>query len=169
MIAELALLLAEFPGAANRSRCFTHILNLAARSVLRQFDAPKGKVGAAASEAAQELDRLLADLESDELRARVSDDMGAILSDPAAGHADDGEPIEDDDVEGWVDEMDNLSEEEQDDIEADAIPVRLMLVKVSFYPAEHINDNTHTHISSESYRTQSRTPRPFFYPNGYQF
>lgn len=132
MIAELAQLLEDFPGAANRSRCFTHILNLAARSVLRQFDAPKGKVGAVASEAAQELDRLLADLESDELRARVSEDLGA-MSDPVMGGTDEVEAADDDDdIEGWVDEMDELSEELQQEIEADAIPVRLMLVKVRF-------------------------------------
>ncbi|KAF8867747.1 hypothetical protein BD779DRAFT_1416233, partial [Infundibulicybe gibba] len=38
MIDELAKLISAFPGAANRTRCFTHILNLTAKSVLRQFD-----------------------------------------------------------------------------------------------------------------------------------
>ena len=38
MIDKLAKLLEEFPGAANRTRCFTHILNLVAKSIMKQFD-----------------------------------------------------------------------------------------------------------------------------------
>jgi len=34
MIAELENLLDEFPGAANQTRCFTHILNLVVKSIL---------------------------------------------------------------------------------------------------------------------------------------
>ncbi|KAF8964442.1 hypothetical protein BDZ97DRAFT_1624243, partial [Flammula alnicola] len=38
MIDHLATLLAEFPGSANQTRCFTHILNLVAKCIMRQFD-----------------------------------------------------------------------------------------------------------------------------------
>jgi len=43
MIESLADLLPDFPGAANRTRCFTHILNLVAKCIMKQFDAPKSK------------------------------------------------------------------------------------------------------------------------------
>src|SRR6202030_1804579 len=41
MISHLATILEEFPGSANRTRCFAHILNLVAKCIMRQFDAPK--------------------------------------------------------------------------------------------------------------------------------
>jgi hypothetical protein len=43
MIKRIADLLPDFPGAANRTRCFTHILNLVAKCIMRQFDSPKSK------------------------------------------------------------------------------------------------------------------------------
>jgi len=45
MIDHLAILLEAFPGSANRTRCFTHILNLVAKCILKQFDAPKKQKG----------------------------------------------------------------------------------------------------------------------------
>ena len=41
MVEHLATLIEDFPGAANQTRCFTHILNLVAKSILRQFDVAK--------------------------------------------------------------------------------------------------------------------------------
>jgi hypothetical protein len=41
MVEHLAVLLETFPGAPNQTRCFAHILNLVAKSVLRPFEAPK--------------------------------------------------------------------------------------------------------------------------------
>ncbi|EPS92616.1 hypothetical protein FOMPIDRAFT_1100474, partial [Fomitopsis schrenkii] len=38
MIDELENMLAEFPGRRARSRCFCHIINLAAKALLRQFE-----------------------------------------------------------------------------------------------------------------------------------
>ncbi|KAI0337369.1 hypothetical protein BDW22DRAFT_1304642, partial [Trametopsis cervina] len=38
LIDELSNQVEEFPGEANRVRCFAHILNLAAKAVLSQFD-----------------------------------------------------------------------------------------------------------------------------------
>lgn len=43
MIAEMANILEDFPGAANQTRCFLHILNLTAKSILRQFEVPRKK------------------------------------------------------------------------------------------------------------------------------
>ncbi len=41
MITHLAELLPEFPGQANHTCCFAHILNLVAKCIMYQFDAPK--------------------------------------------------------------------------------------------------------------------------------
>lgn len=49
MIKHLSTLVDNFPGAPNQTRCFTHILNLVAKSVLRQFDVAK-KTGPVDSE-----------------------------------------------------------------------------------------------------------------------
>ena len=43
MVEELANLLDDFPGPANQTRCFLHILNLVVKSIIRQFDLPKSK------------------------------------------------------------------------------------------------------------------------------
>jgi hypothetical protein len=43
MIESLADLLPDFPGAANCTCCFTHILNLVAKCIMKQFDSPKSK------------------------------------------------------------------------------------------------------------------------------
>ncbi len=43
MIDHLSVLLNKYPGAANRTRCFTHILNLVAKCIMKQFDTPKNK------------------------------------------------------------------------------------------------------------------------------
>ena len=40
MVEEMAGLLENFPGAANQTRCFLHILNLTAKSILHQFEIP---------------------------------------------------------------------------------------------------------------------------------
>ena|ERR1700760_2717270 len=45
MINHLANLLEAFPGSANRTRCFAHVLNLVARCIMKQFDLPGKKRG----------------------------------------------------------------------------------------------------------------------------
>ena len=40
MITHLAKIVEGFPGSANRTRCFAHILNLVAKCIMRQFDRP---------------------------------------------------------------------------------------------------------------------------------
>jgi hypothetical protein len=46
MIVHLSEILDSFPGEANCTRCFAHILNLVAKCVMKQFDAPKKKKNA---------------------------------------------------------------------------------------------------------------------------
>jgi len=59
MIEHLSTLVDNFPGAPNQTRCFTHILNLVAKSVLRQFDVAK-KSGPVDSEQLDDATRELA-------------------------------------------------------------------------------------------------------------
>ena len=53
MIEHLATLNEAFPGAANQTQCFAHILNLVAKSILYQFEAPKVKGIKAINDAAK--------------------------------------------------------------------------------------------------------------------
>lgn len=49
---ELSTLVHSFAGAATRSRCFAHIVNLSAKALLRQFDLPKKDADHALDDAA---------------------------------------------------------------------------------------------------------------------
>jgi hypothetical protein len=110
MIDDLAGCLVEYRGAPNRARCFTHILNLVVKSIMRQFDLPKKRDA--------ELMNLAGDLEAEELAAQGEQE------EPEEG------PSLDND-EGWVDEREDMSEEELDELEEHVRPVRILLTKVS--------------------------------------
>jgi hypothetical protein len=118
MIAELANLLDDFPGPANQTRCFTHILNLVVKSVIRQFDLPKAKGDKILDDAAKELLSLAGNIEfeEDELARRDGEE---------------GIDGEDDNVEGWIDERTLMSKEELNELDESVEPVRLLLTKVS--------------------------------------
>ena len=102
MIEELANLLDDFPGPANQTRCFTHVLNLVVKSIMRQFDSPNSKNKQKAT------NEMLSNIEFDE----------------------DGD-CEDDNVEGWIDERELMTEEELEELDESVEPLRLLLMKVS--------------------------------------
>jgi hypothetical protein len=115
MIDELADLLTGFPGKANQTRCFLHIINLVAKSVIRQFDVAKGKAGEALDEAEEALRTLADGIDLEDLenqREQNNDDA-------------------EDNVDGWVDERNALSMADRDALDASVRPVKLVLVKVS--------------------------------------
>ena len=118
MINELTNLLDDFPGPANQTRCFTHILNLVVKSVLRQFDLPKSKGDMILNDRAQELLSLAGNIEfeEDELAQRDGKE---------------GEENEDDNVEGWIDERILMTDIELEELDESVEPVRLLLTKVS--------------------------------------
>jgi hypothetical protein len=76
MIDHLATMLDNYPGSANRTCCFTHILNLAAKCIMKQFDAPKKKkqVDSDAGEVDEDADDLAAAF--DELEEELEDENG---------------------------------------------------------------------------------------------
>src|SRR5580700_255965 len=116
MIDKLVNMLPNFPGAVNCCRCFLHIVNLIAKTLLKQFEVPKKDANAMLNAAERELLELAAGTDMEEL---VMVAEGGLDNDEDA-----------DDVEGWVNEMALLSEEESEELRANVQPVRLMLVKV---------------------------------------
>lgn len=116
MIYALAELVVAFPGAANRTRCFTHILNLVVKVILRQFDLPKAKADEALDVASQVLVDLAGDIEMEEA---------------AMDQRDDEDDDDDGGEEGWIDPYDGMSQEDRNELEWAVRPVRLVLVKVS--------------------------------------
>jgi len=121
MIAKLANLLDDFPGPANQMQCFTHILNLVVKSIIRQFDLPKSKGDKILDDAAKELLLLAGNIEfkEDELAKRD-------------GREEDED--EDDNVEGWIDECMLMTDAELEELDESVEPVCLLLTKVSRLP-----------------------------------
>jgi hypothetical protein len=117
MIDALAGLVAAFPGAANRTRCFTHILNLVVKVILRQFDVPKS--GAAQDVASQAVLDLAGDIGREEAEM---DERG----DDEDDHYGEDE---------WLDPRNEMSQENRDELDSEVQPVRLVLVKVSLNSA----------------------------------
>lgn len=117
MISELAELVEEFPGAPNQIRCFLHVLNLVVKSIIRQFDLPKVQADAILNEAKAELRNLAGNLELEEM-----------VSQQESGT---DEELEDDSVEGWVDEREEMMLMDVEALDESVGPLRLMLTKVS--------------------------------------
>ena len=124
MIEELANLLDNFPGPANQMRCFLHILNLVVKSIIQQFDLPKSKK---TSDDRDEDDPMLdaATMELLKLTGDINLEEEIMVS---AGDGDDS--VEDDDDEGWIDEHDEMTEAELNELVINVQPVRLLLTKV---------------------------------------
>jgi hypothetical protein len=129
MIQHLSTLIEYFPGAANQTRCFAHILNLVVKSVLRQFDTPKKAADSDGDsgdldDASNALAALAQELE--DTRTEVDDGTGS-------EEDDDNDEIggEDDSDDGPGEERDGMSEAEVDELVASLVPVRLMLTKAS--------------------------------------
>ena len=107
MIVELAKRVMGFPGQANRTCCLAHIINLVAKRLLKQFDVLKNNAGPALSTTQQELEELAEELETE------------------GGGKGDG-----DNLEGFIDETEGMTEGELHDFKKSVQPVQLVLVKV---------------------------------------
>ena len=118
MVDKLSTLLHEFPGEANRMRCFLHIVNLVVKQLLKQFDVPRKDADSVLDEAEQQLLELAAGIDIEEL---------VTSAEQGAGLGSEGN----DDIDGWVDEMEALDSDEREELEKSVQPIRLVLVKVS--------------------------------------
>jgi hypothetical protein len=121
MVEELEELLPGF-SHVNHTRCFLHVNNLVARTLVRQFDVPKAKPGAAVDDddPDKELRELAGDIDLEERQTRE-----ALLEEIG-----DGELGPDDDNEEWIDEMAALSQAEREGLQDSLRPVQMILVKV---------------------------------------
>lgn len=115
MAEVLGTTLPDFGGLKACGRCFDHVVNLCAKSVLRPFDVEKKRAGAAQTAAEEAVKALLADVDlySEGLGLSAGEDGG-----------------KDDDEDGFVDEREEMGEEERTDLEESILPVKLVLTKV---------------------------------------
>lgn len=119
MFEELAKILPTFAGLNAHVRCFAHTVNLTAKGVLRPFEPRKPKPGASDADIeAAELAGLADDAGLEELRAELRD-----LEENGAQ--------ERDDLEGFVEVLDEMTEEEREEWNEAVQPLRSALVKVS--------------------------------------
>src|ERR1700720_2113155 len=118
MIDDLPNRIVTFPGDENRARCFNHVLALVAKGSIHQFDVPKGKADAALDEAERELNEL-------------AEGIGIEDEKMQADWEENDEGNEDND--GWVAEVARLLVAARKELEANMMPVRLVIVKVSLH------------------------------------
>lgn len=123
MITELAKPLDLFPGPKNQTRCFTHVLNLIVKSVIRQFDVPKAKQNETLNNRIQQLQVLAADIDLEEESTRNGVEIGS-------------DENEEDNVDGWIDEREKMSADNVEMLDESVQPVRFMLVKVIGSPIQ---------------------------------
>lgn len=116
MVNELSRLAPTFAGPASQTRCFLHIVNLIAKSLLHQFDATSA---------------------GDELEEEESSENE--LEGPGCGVEDFAEDEEEneaenveagDNDEGWVDESQDLTARDLEELQRTTRPVRAALLKV---------------------------------------
>jgi hypothetical protein len=120
MIDHMAEVIESFPGEDNRVRCFNHIINLVAKSLLKLFEVSKKKRGVEGEvdDAEAALRELAADLDLEDMEMQ---------RDAFAAGGDVG--IDDDD--DIVDEIATMSEEEVTEFRKAVLPITKALVKVS--------------------------------------
>jgi archaellum component FlaC len=130
MVEEMASLLENFPGAANQTRCFLHILNLTAKSILQQFEIPKKKKAGDGDGDGNDDKKLLSKAMNEllALSDEIEDELTGV--DDEVDDGNDSDADLEDDEEGLEDERKDLSAEQIAELEADLLPVRLMLTKV---------------------------------------
>jgi hypothetical protein len=117
MIRHLGVLIDKFKGRKSQTRCFAHILNLIAKSIIRQFDVPRAQVDKVFDEATEALMELAGNINVEERETVERGD-------------DQDEEEEDGNTADWVDEREAMNVEELAELDENVQPVRLMLVKV---------------------------------------
>jgi hypothetical protein len=161
MIEHLANLIETFPGAANQTRCFMHIINLVAKSVLRQFETSKVKGKNAMDDAKKELAAVFEALDShSECEASESGGNGN----------DEDDDVVVDNEDGLPDERDGMSDKELTSLEENVKPIRLVLTKVSQFKLLFKQINNYCSLnSSEAFPWPLKTPPPSSFLNGMKF
>ena len=112
MMLELEDRVDHFDGQVARARCFLHVGNLVGQSMVKAFDIPRNTI---------ENDNEMQTLDT---QALSTEDWQTIAENSE-------DPLDNDDVEGWVDEIPLLTREERRTLENQVRPVRIALAKVS--------------------------------------
>jgi hypothetical protein len=123
MIDKLEEFLTDFPGATNRTRCFTHILNLVVKTIMKCFDVAKD-TGSNADDSDNE--------EFDVDESYMKDFMKDLETGENMGGMEDNN-------EGWVNEEEFLDPEELKELKASIMSIRGLLVKVRDKTNEYIS------------------------------
>jgi hypothetical protein len=112
MIDKLEEILTKFGGSASQTCCFAHIINLIAKTIISQFDIPKSKDDTLSNEVMKELKELARDIKAEKLMTRAS-----------KSKEDEKDNEDDDNMEGWVDEHEEMEEWELEALDGDVQPV----------------------------------------------
>lgn len=121
MTEQLGVLLDAFNGDFSRTRCFLHILNLVAKSMLRQFDVKTVGDVKEGDDDVRALLELARDLEAEERETEQERQQ----------EQGESENAEEDNDEMWVDEVASLDDNEREEFEREVRPVKMVLAKVS--------------------------------------
>ena len=106
----LEVLIEDLPGATNQTCCFLHILNLLIKSILKQFDLPKPKEK-------KKLDNNDEGDGSDKTMDQAVEELLKLAGEvEIEGEMMANEEDEDGNHEGWIDECEELSEDELRDL-----------------------------------------------------
>lgn len=131
MVDELEARVLEFGGCSTHVHCFLHTINLVAKSLVREFDIHKKW---SAGEHTTSLDEDVERLEQ-ELRMLADgielEELATVDEKSLAGN---------DEVEGWIDEVERLDRDEWEEFHKTVRPVKLVLVKV-----KHMKKNKKIH------------------------
>ena len=118
MICHLEELIGEFKGQKSQTRCFAHILNLVAKSIIQQFNIPKAQSNKAFDKANAALTELAGDIDSEEQEMAESSDKN--------------DDEKEENVDDWVNKRDTMAAEQLAAIDESVHPVKTMLVKVHY-------------------------------------
>ena len=110
MIKHLSTLVEDFPSATNQTHCFTHILNLVAKSILHQFE-PRKKTREGEEEDVDDTTKALAAL-AQELELEEDVEVADDPEDRVDGKGVDGNEdleVDDNDDDGLGDDYNGMS------------------------------------------------------------
>ena len=153
MVKHLSTIDENFPGAPNRTCCFAHILNLVAKSILRQFEVRK-----TAGDAEPDDDNAIKVLAALAQELELEGD----IDDPEEGLEEDDQEDDDDD-NGLGDEHNGMSEEEVAELEESLVLIWLMLTKVSnFKLSLKLSDIVQLHALTNAIKNSSTIIVPYW-------
>ena len=118
MFEHLGKVLVDFPRAVNQTWCFTHTINLCAKSILKHFDLPKKNDKDALDHAVNALADLADNVDHDAGRGREKGKSDKEV-------ADDQEYSE-----VWASVCNNLADDQIQELDLSIQPARSMLAKV---------------------------------------